>query len=191
MGKLGTAEYELLIDAMVTGDPSGAIERQEARGQQALVRSEMLPAQCVTPGGWEILEALGLKRGDPVDDLFVQVTLPEGWTKAATDHSMWSELRDERGRTRGGIFYKAACYDRKASFNLKTRFRVGMMETGTPDRYSYIYAPMDGEKVLFVPDVAAAGSDEYEQHGLSEKLSADWLDERYPDWKNPAAYWGD
>jgi hypothetical protein len=93
----------------------GGIEAQEAQGQQTLVNSDILPKDSP----WNQLEAMGIKRGKDVDDLFVSVELPEGWKKVATDHSMWSELQDASGKVVASIFYKAAFYDRKAHLSLK------------------------------------------------------------------------
>ena len=96
------------------------IENMEAEGQRQLVASTTLPAQGNDyPGrktNWEMLEAMGVVRGEPVDGdaLFVHATLPAGWAKRATDHSMWSEIVDDRGVTRAMVFYKAAYYDRRA-----------------------------------------------------------------------------
>ena len=58
--------------------------------------------------------------GDVVegDDLFRAVTLPKGWSKAATDHAMWSGVVDGRGVERVEVFYKAAFYDRAAHMRL-------------------------------------------------------------------------
>jgi hypothetical protein len=83
---------------------------QEAAGQKALVRSEALPSK----GDWDSLEAMGIVKGESVDDLFCHATLPDGWSKVASNHSMWSYLKDERGLTRASVFYKAAFYDRDA-----------------------------------------------------------------------------
>ena len=44
--------------------------------------------------------------------------MPNGWKKQATDHSMWSELIDDKGKVRATIFYKAAFYDQRAFLNL-------------------------------------------------------------------------
>ena len=94
------------------GDPD-AIVAQEQRGQEEFVRSAQLPTDIA---GKEILEAAGIVFGEPheKDPLFCDAVLPPGWTKRATEHSMWSELLDEHGRVRATIFYKAAFYDRRA-----------------------------------------------------------------------------
>lgn len=106
-----TAEGRVGIEALFA--PSGSIEAQEAEGQKQLVESKQLPAE----GLEELLEAFpsvtdrGPSQGD---ELFHDVGLPVGWALKATDHSMWSELVDDQGRTVANIFYKAAFYDRRA-----------------------------------------------------------------------------
>lgn len=93
------------------GRNPGAIEDQEAAGQQALVASSQLPvdgsAECAKYG-------ITIMGDSPNDPLFVDVQLPPGWTIKPTDHSMWSDLLDADGKKRAAIFYKAAFYDRKA-----------------------------------------------------------------------------
>lgn len=100
-----------LLGAMSDGT-SGYIEGMEAQGQRQFVASSVIPSQCDEAA----LTALGFVLGDPVsgDPLFRECTLPAGWSKRATDHSMGSEIADELGRTRVSVFYKAASYDRKA-----------------------------------------------------------------------------
>jgi hypothetical protein len=113
-----TAEQLLFLgEGMVTGSASSFIERQEAAGQRQLVSSELLPADHGDDAPWL---ALGFTFGEPVpgDPLFVKATLPSGWEKRATDHSMGSVVVDTLGRERVSIFYKAAYYDRRASMHL-------------------------------------------------------------------------
>lgn len=105
-----------LLDAM--GGPGG-IERSEKRGQAELVNSDVIPRFAGSYSKRSIdkeLEALGFVLGDPVpgDDIFRYATLPPGWKKVGTDHSMWSKIVDETGKERCSIFYKAAFYDRSA-----------------------------------------------------------------------------
>lgn len=108
-----TATADPLINLLDNVMPGG-IERQEAVGQHELVNSDALPAEI--HGDRSVLEAAGVVFGELVKDdpLFVNVTLPEGWKKVATDHSMHSDLLDADGKRRAGIFYKAAHYDRRA-----------------------------------------------------------------------------
>ena len=96
----------------------GSIEQQESRGQRELVNSDVLPAEI--HGDRQKLENAGVIFGEPVEDdpLFINATLPDGWKKQATDHSMWSNLVDSDGNERARIFYKAAFYDRCASMSV-------------------------------------------------------------------------
>ena len=97
-----------------------AIESQEAEGQKQLCNSSQLPhnANCEKDAK-EIYLSLGIKViGESKDDnLFYDVELPKGWKICPANHSMWSELQNEQGKTIGTIFYKAAFYDRCAVFH--------------------------------------------------------------------------
>lgn len=111
-----TTRDEPLPHAIMGGDP-GAIEDQEARGQAELVASTLLPTDM---GDRDAYEALGFRFGEPGDDsLFLPAELPEGWTKRATGHNMWSEIVDSDGKHRVGVFYKAAFYDRSAHMRIE------------------------------------------------------------------------
>ena len=121
-----TAKADPFLNLLVAMDPGGSgIYAQEAQGQREMLASTTLP----TDMGWsrpgepepqEKFEALGFTFGDVVegDPLFRQATLPEGWGREATDHSMHTSIVDERGIRRVSVFYKAAFYDRKASMNI-------------------------------------------------------------------------
>lgn len=97
------------------------IKAQEQRGQRRLVNSDVLPRKCNDTFRGQ-LEQMSIVFGEDFDDLFVNVELPEGWSKISTDHAMWSKLVDDRGRERASIFYKAAFYDRDAHINITRRF---------------------------------------------------------------------
>lgn len=113
-----TAERNAHPEWLMGGNPR-AIEAQEARGQKELTESQQLPVEINT-GKLETLVKAGVKIGNAVegDPLFRQVGLPEGWKIVATEHSMWSELKDEKGEVRAHIFYKAAFYDRRAHMDI-------------------------------------------------------------------------
>lgn len=169
-----------LASAMSTGSPTRFIEEQESAGQDDLVSSEMLPTKA-QPSDAEY-EAIGITFGepDPSDPLFRQATLPSGWRKVRTDHSMWSKILDEHGRERISVFYKAAFYDRDAFMNL-----------GTPASYLRSLVWNDGgEPVLddewLTPAVAIEALTEGEQSEIGEAEKADALAER-PDLD--ADYW--
>lgn len=105
-----------IVGAMSQGS-EGYIEGMEAQGQKQVVAdSEVMPAD----GSWEMLRVFGFGEPVPIegDDMFVRTTLPEDWSKQSTNHSMWSEVIDERGLRRVAVFYKAAFYDRSAHFQV-------------------------------------------------------------------------
>lgn len=104
-----------LLGMMGGSGQSGYIEEMEAAGAAQMRESTVLP----TEGPWEEAEALGFVRGGDTDDLFCEASLPEGWSKDGTGHSMWTNIVDERGIVRAAIFYKAAFYDRRAFWSLR------------------------------------------------------------------------
>lgn len=115
-----------LVGSMSDGT-SEYIESMEAAGQQQLVNSSVLPVEArglvsyaFDADGWPEFEALGFTKGEGVegDELFVNATLPDGWTRQGSDHSMWSYIVDNRGVRRVAVFYKAAFYDRRAHMHL-------------------------------------------------------------------------
>ncbi|MCC5574552.1 hypothetical protein IMZ11_02715 [Microtetraspora sp. AC03309] len=97
----------------------GAIEEQEAEGAAAMQQGtcEVIPAKGASDAD---LTALGFVLGpiDQRDPLFREARLPAGWKRAATGHSMHTDIVDELGRKRIGIFYKAAWYDRSADLSI-------------------------------------------------------------------------
>ncbi len=173
-----------LAEHMFTKNP---IERSEARGQQELVNSEVLPTKWMHGSKKETLEQFGVIFGDIVegDEMFQNVTLPVGWEKKATEHSMWSELYDDKGRKRASIFYKAAFYDRSAHISLATRYTYSGYDN---EEYAVV---KDGEKVIFKskPFVAKEGQPSYELRGEGETEAEEWLNENFPDWKDVGKYW--
>jgi hypothetical protein len=91
------------------------ITGMEAAGQRQLVMSDLVPTE-----GSEALAALGFKLGEEFDPLFRHATPPPGWTRHATDHGMWSVIRDEHGCPRVKMYYKASFYDRHAACRVVT-----------------------------------------------------------------------
>lgn len=117
-----TAERDPLLHlAGAWSDPGRYITDMESAGQRQLVHSDRLPTDMGS-NTVEEFEALGFKLGDPdpQDPLFRPATLPEGWSREASDHSMGSYIVDQNGRKRVSIFYKAAFYDRSANMRLCT-----------------------------------------------------------------------
>lgn len=188
------------IGALVRGDVAnflvastpGGIEAQEAAGQADLVRgNDRLPkdfGNWIYPVSREALTAAtGIRFGADIDDLFVSVGLPDGWSIKATDHSMHSKLLDPSGVERASIFYKAAFYDRKAAITFACRYWIDMNWGDDPAAVSVV-----DRKTGAV--IHAAG--EYARHDREcghalESQARAWLDQRHPEHRNPLAYWAD
>jgi hypothetical protein len=185
--------------AMLSGDMEnfmaaavpGGIEAQEAQGQKDFVASETLPTECPR----EKLESLGFVFGEAADDIFTYVQFPEGWSKVPTDHSMWSDLVDDQGRKRGGIFYKAAFYDRNAHMSLDRKITIsptyehhnGYVENGIQ------WFVTDGENILYEAELVMVKKkyegDYWDLDDASEKEVRAWVEENYPNYNDPMAYW--
>lgn len=163
----------------------GGIEAMEARGQAELVHSDQIPTKHLHGSSDAMLEAMGFVLGPvtPGDTLFRSATLPPGWSRKGTGHSMWSTIVDGKGRERLAIFYKAAFYDRAAHISLQGRFGVDVE-----------YPEGDGPRRVFITDagveVEAIGeaADYDAQERLYDKARTK-LDATRPDWRNPLAYW--
>lgn len=170
---------------------------QEAQGQRSFVGSDTLPTNIRNDKDFnskEILEAAGLKFLGPVEDdkMFQYVEFPQGWKKVVTDHSMWSDLVDDKGRVRASIFYKAAFYDRSAHMDISTRFRVSRDYDLQNKENVAVTCVTDDGKVVYTTEPIQLPKDtkqKYEITDQAENIAIKWLDEHYPDWQNPGAYW--
>lgn len=186
---------EVFLESMITGDTDKAIRNQEKKGQGDLIHTDVLPrAMGHAANSREQFEAIGIVFGENVDDLFVQVTLPEGWKKEPTEHNMWSKLLDDKGRERAAIFYKAAFYDRKAHMTITRRYSFGCQPVGGWDQDAH--GPREGivtdcGEVIWSTGPMAP-SEEVHWYELNKFLAPEakkWLEEHYPDWGDPLACW--
>lgn len=162
---------------------NGGIEHQEKQGQLAQAQLQTLPRDLGTE--MPLFEKLGFVFGDNVDNLFVNVQFPEGWTKKPTEHSMWSDIVDAKGRKRGMIFFKAAFYDRSAHAHLERRFGVSVVNYQADPRQMQV---RDACGQVDLKSEPYKGGDYDAQRKVSELLEA-WLTSNYPDWQSPLAYW--
>lgn len=173
------------IDNAVRAATPGDIEAQEAAGQQELVRSTNMPKDMSE--GREVYEKLGFKFGEDADDIFICAELPKGWKRQATDHSMHSDILDEQGRKRIGVFYKAAFYDRSANCYLIPRYRVHCEYDDAGRRKYSVIDQGDDDKIL-----QSFGTAEPKQWDDADRLQKDasaWLLKTYPNCNDQTAYW--
>lgn len=189
-----TKEHPLLMigASMGSGGPGQAVEEQEAAGQGSFVGSDTLPAD-VRGDTKAILEAAGVKFLGEVegDAKFQYVELPEGWKKVATDHSLWSHLYDERWRKRAAMFYKAAFYDRDAFIRAECRYSVDYDYDRAEAEGVAVGQVMDcGEVIHSMDPMPIPPEDDIGETTRTARAAAEaWLDGKFPDWRDPAAYW--
>lgn len=206
-------------------NPSEAIERQEKRGQEEMVRKQRLPKKIHSTSipsefylkditanmdyeARKIIEDRNLidytreqykKMGiiviDEHDDLFWNVGLPEGWEIKATDHTMWNELIDNKGRKRAEFFYKAAFYDRDAFIRFETRFNLKVDRVAPYDvdyevweKSDFIGTIKDGEVIIYQTRTVPPSGDYFKDDKIKEELET-FMKNHYPDYKNIHAYW--
>lgn len=162
-----------------------AIAVQERRGQQVLVNSSAFPRECPRAS----LEAWGFVFGAPIDDLFVEVQLPEGWTREGAAHSLWTFIRDPEGRRRVDVFYKAAFYERKARATLQPRYRVESNYYDAPDPPSEIrvWADDAGTPLFELMGQLSPAEDSRAEFHAMEAQVRDWLDEHREGWDGDVA----
>lgn len=220
---------DALLYAMEGEDPSKAIDNQEKRGQQDIVRNQRLPRRSNQVGipcdiireditddtkledYWQIrianiekytkqqYEKMGIRIADEYDDLFWNVELPVGWRIEATDHSMWNELYDSKGRKRANFFYKAVFYDREAFINFDTRFKLSVDHVADTSEAYDIWANSDyqgtvedGNTVIYRTNRISPTGDLFHDEKIQKALMHDlevWMNSNYPDYEDIHAYW--
>lgn len=153
----------------------------------------MFPARISTDNGRAILEQFGVVFGERAawSELYVYVTLPEGWQRL--DNRDGRHLVDARGRYRVVISEKTAIYERYASATILRRYRVMRDANYEACHCGSRVIVTDGDAVLYAsaPILAA---DQYSQEFYDAEQAANqaayaWCDEHQPDWRDPAAYW--
>jgi hypothetical protein len=207
-----------VLHSVIGLDPSAAVISQEKQGQKQFIASLQMPTrlsdrQLGNTTAIDVYEKLGFtfiagSKGEALkhtkgDHLFIDVILPEGWKKQATDHDMWSMVYDQHGRKRLSVFYKAASYDRRAEVSVERRFSHGydnVYPEGTDWRdHSYdqrkklpIYGFIkDGENIIFktVEIEPATEENSYKVQRDMEAIAINWLQSNFPYWQDPFAYW--
>jgi len=187
-----TAKDERHQEWVMGGNPA-AIAAQEQRGQKQLVNSTQLPTE-MRDDSKAVLEAAGVVFGEvaPGDPIFCDATLPEGWKKEATGHAMHIKLLDANGHLRATIFYKAAFYDRVAFLEVTRRFSVDRYghSQAHPGEFAASVIDAKGEVELKTEvQLKAEGENDWDVRDRVAFIAETWLNENYPDWTSPAAYW--
>jgi hypothetical protein len=193
---------------------SEAIEAQERHSTSTAANVSALPTcglHQYGPGG--PFESLGIKIGKPMSsdpkELFTSVELPLGWKIKRTDHPMWNDIVDEKGRRRASYFFKGAFYDRNAHMSAAERrfrittaskpkareyddqdFDIAVIDAGTavwndhgfPNKESIVY------RIIEKRDKAKFAKYWDQDEDIHARLRQ-WLDQNKPGWNDPANYW--
>lgn len=186
------------MDDRARGRRQGSfIEDMEAQGQRELTsQASKLPTEGSKDPVWAKMGVIYGER-DASDPVFSQVQLPLGWKLEPTDHSMWNVLKDEQGRVRGKMFYKAAFYDRSARIYPTTRYQMDR-ENKVADDYDSPFREVvkdtaKGTVVFateFVERPEKYDAESLAKEGALRKETEKWLNENRPEWKDASAYWG-
>ena len=122
---------------------------------------------------------------------------------------MYSDLVDDRGRKRAGIFYKTAFYDRNAHISLAARYHSGTQSVGghhtgaSIDERCYEGFLKDGKEIIFrTSPTESEPKISYDDNELRKKWlkwvdardakrseAEAWLQAKFPDYREPLAYW--
>lgn len=196
--------FQALALASVMG-PGAALQHMEQQGLEENRREETLPSAMSDDRA--TFEKMGIVFHEkvPGDPMFTKVTLPPGWRKEHTGHSMYLDLLDEQGRKRASIFYKSAFYDRSARMSACRRYSVAA-NYGDKDYETFARAAVrDGETEIWtterveITEENRRGVYNRETHACEVKPIRDqmeekavaWLDENRPGWDSPLARWDD
>lgn len=143
-------------------------------------------------GSKEQFEALGIVYGQDVDDLFVTVTLPNGWRRTSTRRN-WYSLLDSRDRVRANIFYQPNPRNRSAHISIVRRYSFGTRPVhgygpGSSRNDNRIGVVTDQDKIIW-RSVRIVGPRDKDGDASVKLAAKEWLVKHYPDWGNPLAYW--
>lgn len=184
----------MILDMLSEKSPGDAIYAQEAAGQRSFTTSDTLPTR-MGEDDRRVLEQAGVIFDDQVrgDEMFTYVTLPAGWKKVLTSHSMWSDLADDKGRKRASMFYKAAFYDRDAFLRVNHRYGISMDYAYEESNSAIRFNVTDGDQVVF-SSAAHRYVEKYSREWEAAEQAASneastWLNHHYPQWEDPSAYW--
>lgn len=179
---------DVIAQIMLTGDVSRVVERVERNAQHSLANGTLIPVlrHGVSDAS---LQSLGFGLSDErVDGVLQKVRLPNGWrVHLNPEHELWSALLDGNGRKRARIFYKAVPWRPEAEMWFTTRYTV---ESGRvsddPARPKVVRVLDSGSMTIWESEPNDRPHADMNDELLS---AAAWLNDQYPDWQNPLAYW--
>ena len=168
---------------------------EEADGALQFCKLSIMPRRLSLNGAdsRETLERMGFVVTGEYDDLFYDVTFPEGWTRFSNE-TLWTRILDSKGRERGAVFYKASLHDRKASMSATNRYSARSIAApvGKFKHEMWVFDCATPIKRIcqFMSWTWIVGFASWRDGGYPAFDAAyAWLDENFPDWRDPFAYW--
>lgn len=124
----------------------------------------------------EALQKAGIRlRGH---GLLLKATLPPGWQAIQTGNRH-GQLIDDQGRVRAELFYKDELHQARGHLQMQRRFTI----SERPDGVGWCAWDIATQTVLF--EDSSVPSDE------QLESAREWLNENYPNWLSPVAYWSE
>jgi hypothetical protein len=202
----------------IAGESMTEVADRIGQGEQAnMVHLDRFPVKMKPDR--EAYESLGFRFGEQIDQLFVKVTLPDGWKLQATGHYTHTCIMDAHNRRRGGVFFKPDFWDKKARAWLIPRYSVDIdysseeyetLRKQTPSldnpldifkhvHYTATVLDHNGAAVWqegpISPEEAgwnpAVGNRWPEFRYELQRHAENWLDTNKPNWRDVTAYWDD
>ncbi len=180
---------------MTSIEQEHAEARHITRRARFVVQTEKLPSNGSEHPAWA---RMGVIVGDIIEDdrCFRHVALPRGWgiVPAHTD-LYWNWLCDAHLNMRGEIYYHAHPCHADTQIRPLQRYYPGpraLAPEGGWVGHVYDYQgvqPRNRYKPPSIFETDAMDGRRFDKIGRS--LCITWLDEHYPDWEDPAAYWED
>jgi hypothetical protein len=178
-------------------------ESQEAKGAIEFASSEdKLPRRVHTPSfsgveGKTLYEELGIAVIKEADDpLFYTIKLPAEWTIMPTEHSMWTEVWDDKNRCRVNVFFKASLHDRKAYALFRCRYEGRRFWPPSENELPYYYIEDNATKTIIYstenivyPEHEGQEMPKYDKQRYQEMICEEWMAQHYPKWKEFSEYW--
>lgn len=156
-----------------------------------------LPKEIIG-GSWKHLDAMGICRIGEEGKFFIIDELPPGWTvKSGKGDNNWIYLIDAKGRIRCDIYNTGLESHSNLSglgndsfMSVRTRFDICLIDE---ELVCYCHV-LDSEVVLHkTEDVFHGGTVNSRRKNAAartaRKEARDWLNARFPRWKNRWAYW--
>ena len=142
-----------------------------------IMNDDVLPSR-IEVGSREEMVRMGFSFGGVLTDRpqLTAVTLPPGWRKRLNIHPPWIEILDQSLRPRVYVFtFRSGPW-----MNVCTCFEI---------RKSWDYESGAFKSVVFRGATSAYKPQACEAASYTECV--DWLNEHYPLWRDPCAYWDD